>query len=153
MNWISEHISYKEAVYSNTALKHNLNNAPGENHIKAMELIAENVFEPARNYFMEPILITSFFRSPQVNKAIGGSRTSSHLKGEAIDMKAPTNAGYTNADLFEYILEKLEFDQLIWECGNYYNPDWVHVGYKIRGNRKQILRCLKQNGKKIYKPM
>ncbi len=136
---ISDHITYKEGTHSNTATRRKMKNEPDAIQLKRMKLLAEKVFEPLRKEFGEPIRVNSFFRSVKLNKAIGGSRTSQHCRGEAIDMDA-TN-GITNKQLFDYIKDNLCFDQLIWEFGTDKNPDWIHVSYKERGNRCKISRA------------
>ena len=75
---ISKHISYKEGVYSNTAIRRGISNDPNDEQLANMELVAEEVFEPLRTYIGGPIKINSFFRSPELNKAIGGSGKSQH---------------------------------------------------------------------------
>lgn len=152
MQNISTHISYKEATRSQTAERLGLPNTPDSAQLANMKLIAEKVFEPLREHMREPIRISSFFRSEKVNKAIGGSTTSQHKNGEAMDICAFANSPYTNADLFHYIKNSLEFDQLIWEFGNDRNPDWVHVSYSINGNRKAALKAVKQHGRTVYLP-
>ncbi|PCI94912.1 MAG: hypothetical protein COB15_12725 [Flavobacteriales bacterium] len=145
---ISKHISYKEGTHSNTATRRRMRNEPDEVQLKAMKLLSKEVFEPLRAHFDQPIRVNSFFRSAALNKAIGGSRTSQHCSGEAIDIDA-TN-GVTNKQLFDYIKDNLDFDQLIWEFGTDKNPDWVHVSYtETRANRKQILKAVK-DGKPVY---
>jgi zinc D-Ala-D-Ala carboxypeptidase len=104
--------------------------------------LCENVFEPLRLYLNTPIKISSGFRCLQVNRLIGGSATSQHTKGEAMDLQI-------NAKGFNFIKDKLEFDQLIWEFGNDEQPSWVHVSFSSR-NRKQVLKASKKNGKTIY---
>jgi len=146
---ISEHISLKEALRSNTAKRLGINNTPDEEAMANMKVIAQTVFEPLREHFGEPIYISSFYRSPQLNKAIGGSKKSQHCKGEAIDIDDVYSKA-TNADFFNYIKDRLDFDQLIWEFGDDDQPDWVHVSYSIGNNRRRILKALKQNGKTIY---
>jgi len=146
---ISEHISLKEALRSNTAKRLGINNTPDEEAMANMKVIAQTVFEPLREHFGEPIYISSFYRSPQLNKAIGGSKKSQHCKGEAIDIDDVYSKA-TNADFFNYIKEKLEFDQLIWEFGNNEQPDWVHVSYNLGKNRMRILKAVKQNGRTQY---
>lgn len=116
----------------------------------AMKALAKHVFEPMRKHFDKPIRVNSFFRSIALNKAIGGSSTSQHCKGEAIDLDA--TKGFTNRDIYNYIKDNLDFDQLIWEFGTDLEPDWVHVSYKYEGlNRKQILKAERINGKVKYK--
>ena len=146
---ISEHISLKEATKSNTAQRLGINNFPDNDTLVTMQITAEHVFEPLRNHFNEPICITSFYRSEELNKAIGGSSRSQHCKGEAIDIDDVYSKA-TNADFFNYIKNKLEYDQLIWEFGDDENPAWVHVSYSLGKNRMRILRAIKENGKTKY---
>ena len=121
-------------------------NLPGEVELANMALLANKVFEPLRAAVGFPINITSFYRSPAVNKAVRGSATSQHVTGQAMDIKVPGK----NKLLFDTIRNTLQFDQLIWEFGNDLEPDWVHVSYKSRDNRRQVLRAKKVNGKTIY---
>ena len=146
---ISDHISMKEALRSNTAQRLGINNMPDNETLVTMQVTAQHIFEPLRNHFNEPIYISSFYRSPELNKAIGGSTNSQHCKGEAIDIDDVYSKA-TNADFFNYIKDRLDFDQLIWEFGDDKQPDWVHVSYSIGNNRRRILKALKQNGKTIY---
>ena len=152
MKNISEHISYKEGVYSITALRLGLNNDPTKTHLTNMELLAEKIFEPLRKHVGGPIKINSFYRGPELNKAIGGSINSQHCKGQAIDIDDVY--GYmSNADMYEYIKNNLSFDQMIWEFGNSDNPDWVHVSYvNEEANRNRCLLAYKdENNKTAYK--
>ena len=147
---ISEHIRYKEGVYSNTATRRGIDNTPNDEQLKNMELIAEEVFEPLRSYVGGPIKINSFFRSPELNTAIGGSSKSQHCKGQAIDID-DTFGRMTNAEMYYWIKENLEFDQMIWEFGDDDNPDWVHVSYvSAEDNRNRCLKAYKENGKTAY---
>ena len=130
MGKISNHISYKEGVYSNTAIRRGIDNTPNEEQLSNMHLIANEVFEPLRVYANGPIKINSFFRSVELNKAIGGSSKSQHCKGQAIDLD-DTFSALTNAEMYEFIKENLDFDQMIWEFGNDDNPNWVHVSYVV----------------------
>lgn len=153
MDNISLHISYNEAIKSETSKRLGLDNTPDDNQLANMKLLANKVFEPLREYIREPIRISSFFRSQNVNRSVGGSVTSQHTTGEAMDIGAFTRSSYTNADLFYHIANKLEFDQLIWEFGTAFNPDWVHVSYSAEGkNRKKILKAKKVNGRTAYVP-
>jgi len=148
---ISKHISYKEAVYSRTAQRRDIYNHPENDQADNMRLIAEEVFEPLRAWVGGPIKINSFFRSPDLNKAIGGSGKSQHCHGQAIDLD-DTFGRATNAEMFEFIKENLDFDQMIWEFGSEDNPDWVHVSYvSPEENRKRCLKAYKQNNKTKYK--
>jgi len=116
-----------------------------------MIAIAEKVFEPLRTWVNGPIKINSFFRSPELNKAIGGSGKSQHCHGQAIDLD-DTFGRATNAEMFEFIKEHLDFDQIIWEFGDDTNPDWVHVSYvSPEQNRNRCLKAYRENGKTNYK--
>ena len=148
---ISKHISDKEGVYSNTALRLGIDNAPNEEQLNNMKLLAEKVFEPLREYVGGPIKINSFFRSPELNTAIGGSSKSQHCKGQAIDID-DTFGRMTNAAMYHWIKENLDFDQMIWEFGDDDNPDWVHISYVSEDkNRNRCLLAYKENKKTKYK--
>ena len=148
---ISKHISYKEGVYSNTAIRRGIDNTPGDDQLFFMEIIAEKVFEPLREWVGGPIKINSFYRSPELNTAIGGSATSQHCKGQAIDID-DTFGNATNAEMYHWIKENLDFDQMIWEVGDDDNPNWVHVSYvSPEKNRNRCLKAYKENKKTKYK--
>ena len=147
---ISKHISDKEGVYSITAIRRGIDNTPNDEQLNNMELVAKEVFEPLRVYVGGPIKINSFFRSPKLNTAIGGSSKSQHCKGQAIDID-DTFGRMTNAEMYHFIKEHLSFDQLIWEFGNDDNPNWIHVSYVSENdNRNRCLRAYKYNGKTKY---
>ena len=147
---ISKHISNKESVYSRTAQRLDIDNTPTKDHKKNMVELAENIFEPLRSYVGGPIKINSFFRSPELNKAIGGSGKSQHCHGQAIDID-DTFGCMSNAEMYEFIKENLDFDQMIWEFGDDDNPDWVHVSYvSAEENRKRCLKAYKEKGKTKY---
>jgi len=147
---ISKHISYKEGVYSITATRRGINNDPNDEQLSNMELVAGKVFEPLRKYVGGPIKINSFFRSPDLNKAIGGSSKSQHCKGQAIDID-DTFGVVANSDMYNYIKNNLDFDQLIWEFGDDENPNWVHVSYVSEfDNRKRCLKAYREQGKSKY---
>jgi len=151
MKKISEHISYKEGTYSATALRKGLENKPNADQLKCMHDIGLYLFEPLRDWVGGPIKINSFFRGEPVNTAIGGSKTSHHMKGQALDLD--DTFGYkTNAEMYHYIKDNLDFDQLIWEFGDDENPNWIHVSYVThRANRKILTIAYKENGKTNYK--
>lgn len=137
---VSKHISYKEGTHSATATRLNISNIPNEDILKNMVLVAEQVFEPLRDWAKHPIRVNSFYRSPKLNTAIKGSFRSSHLSGQAIDIC--TLGKKSNGELFDYIRQNLDFDQLIWEFGNNENPRWIHVSYKNKkDNRKDVLKA------------
>ena len=148
---ISKHISNKEGVYSRTALRLNIDNTPTQEHKQNMRLLAENIFEPLRAYVGGPIKINSFYRSPELNKAIGGSVKSQHCHGQAIDID-DTFGRATNAEMFEFVKKNLNFDQMIWEFGDDKNPNWVHISYVSENkNRNRCLKAYKENNKTNYK--
>ena len=148
---ISEHVSLKEGVKSHTATRLNINNIPCELDLINMKTIAQEVFEPLRKFVGGPIAINSFYRSPKLNSAIGGSTSSQHCSGRALDID--DKYGYkTNAEMFKYIKNNLDYDQLIWEFGDINNPDWVHVSYVSEDvNRRRCLLAYKKNNKTKYK--
>lgn len=152
MENISEHISWAEATKSQEAVRNGIENIPGPAEIENMRRIANNYFEPLRKYHGKPIGVSSFFRSKELNKAIGGSETSDHCNGCAIDIDADIfNNGISNRKIFEYFKDNY-FDQLIWEFGDKENPAWVHISLRKTGNRQQILRAIKVNGQTKYIP-
>ena len=150
MRRISEHVSYKEGVHSNTALRRGLDNTPNADQISCMQDIAKLLFEPLREWVGGPIKINSFFRGEPVNTAIGGSTRSQHMKGQAMDLD--DTFGYkTNAEMYHYIKDNLDFDQLIWEFGDDENPNWIHVSYVThRKNRKKLTIAKNVKGKVTY---
>ena len=147
---ISKHISEKEGVYSITATRRGIDNIPNIEQLSNMRLLAEEIFEPLRAYVGGPIKINSFFRSPDLNTAIGGSSKSQHCKGQAIDID-DTFGNMTNAEMYHWIKDNLDFDQMIWEFGDDNNPNWVHVSY-VSGseNRNRCLKAYKEKGKTKY---
>ena len=151
MENISKHISYKEATRSNTALRRGIENIPDVEELENMKLIAEKVFEPLRKWVGGPIKINSFYRSPELNVAIGGSKKSQHCHGQAIDID-DTYGHRSNASMFHHIRYSLDYDQIIWEFGDDKNPAWVHVSYvSEEKNRHRCLQAYKENGKTKYK--
>lgn len=150
MERISKHISYKEAIKSNTALRLNIDNTPSSYSLSNMHGIAHNIFEPLRKWVGGPIKINSFYRSKKLNRAIGGSSKSQHCQGRAIDLD--DIFGYkTNAEMFHHIKDNLNFDQLIWEFGTNNNPNWVHVSWiSEEENRGRIFKAIKENNKSKY---
>jgi len=150
MENISKHISYKEATRSLTAIRLGLENKPNEYELSNMIGVAENIFEPLRGWVNDPIKVNSFFRSIELNEAIGGSARSQHCQGRAIDID-DTYGHATNAEMFNWIKENLNFDQMIWEFGDDENPDWVHVSWVSEDqNRNRCLRAKRINGKTTY---
>lgn len=150
MEKISDHVSYNEGIKSNTATRLNIDNTPDSYALGNMTAVSHNLFEPLRKWVGGPIKINSFFRSEKLNSSIGGSSSSQHCQGRAIDLD--DTFGYkTNAEMFNYIKENLSYDQIIWEFGDNNNPDWVHVSYiSDSENRTRALKAVKQNGKTAY---
>lgn len=148
---LSKHLALAEVTRSNEAKRKGISNEPTPEHLKNFQLLAEKVFEPIREHFAVPIKISSGYRSAALNKAIGGAASSQHCTGEAIDIDMD-GTSITNAAIFNYIKDNLNFDQLIWEFGTKANPDWVHVSYESTGKqRKQILRATRNAaGKTVY---
>ena len=137
-------------MYSMTATRRGIDNTPNDKQLKNMKLIAEKVFEPLREWAGGPIKVNSFFRSVKLNKAIGGSHKSQHCHGQAIDID-DTFGKVANSDMYNYIKNNLDFDQLIWEFGNDDNPNWLHVSYVSKDdNRKRCLKAYKEQGKTKY---
>jgi len=151
---ITQHLNLAELTRSETAKRKGISNMPNPHHLENLKNLAINIFEPIRRNFGQPIHISSGYRSKELNTAIGGSLTSQHCSGEAIDIDMDNSSnGITNKQVFEYIKQHLNFDQLIWEFGTKDNPDWVHVSYKTNGKqRKQVLRAVKQGTKTTYTP-
>jgi len=148
---ISKHLSLAEVTRSETAKRNGIDNTPTAEHLENFKLLSEKVFEPVRLHFGVPIYISSGYRSEALNKLIKGSSSSQHCKGEAIDIDMDgSSSNVTNADIYNFIKDNLDFDQLIWEFGTDKNPDWVHVSYTKGKNRKQKLKAVRLNGKTSY---
>ena len=149
---VSEHISFLEATKSEAAIRHGLTNIPDDETFSRMKLVAQMIFEPLRIWHGKPVGISSFFRSKAVNLIIGGAENSQHVTGEAIDIDADIyQNGITNSDIFNYIADNLDYDQLIAEGENTDGtPAWVHASYRTSPeNRRQKLRIVFKNGKRI----
>lgn len=146
---IGKNISYNQAIKSDTAIRLGIDNTPSATAVEAMTLLCEKVIDPLYEVFPS-MTFNSFYRSPKLNTAIGGSATSQHVRGEAIDLDSKDNA--FNKAIFDYIVNNLDFDQVIAEYGNDKQPDWVHISFKKTGNRKQVLRAIKVKGKTTYIP-
>ena len=152
MENISKHITYAEAIHSNTAKRKGIDNTPNIKQVETMKLTAEKIFEPLREFVGGPIKVNSFFRSPELNEKIGGSKTSQHCKGQAIDID-DVYKYKTNAEMYHWVKENLNFDQMIWEFGTDMNPNWVHISYvSEEDNRNRGLKAYKDDmGRTKYK--
>lgn len=153
---LSKNLSKKEVIRSATAIKHGINNEPSAKQLKVLKAIAENVFQPCRDFIGGPLYVSSGFRSKALNQRIGGSLSSDHLidddKTAALDLDCDVFKGKTNGQLFRYIAERLDFKQLIWEFGDDENPAWIHVSYSTDQayNKKEILRAKRQGKRTVY---
>jgi hypothetical protein len=148
---LSNNLSLSEVIKSNTATRKGIDNSPTKEHLQNLEAVAENIFQPIREHFSIPIGISSGYRSEALNLVIGGSRTSQHCKGEALDLDADIFGKITNAQIFNFIKDNLDFDQMIWEFGTEKEPNWIHVSFTTkRPNRKQILKAKKVCGRTKY---
>jgi hypothetical protein len=149
---LSKNLSLKEVIKSNTATRLGIDNTPEQWEINNLRAVADNVFQPLRDHFGIPIGVSSGYRCKALNKAIGGSKYSQHMIGEALDLDADIYGGLKNSEIFNYIKKNLEWDQMIWEFGDDEEPDWVHVSYKESGNnRKQIKRAYRDSSGVYYK--
>ena len=149
---LSKNLALAEVTRSETAKRKGISNMPTPEHLENFKKLAENVFQPIRDHFGVPIRISSGYRSAALNKAVGGSASSQHCTGEAIDIDMDGTA-ITNAQIFNFIKDNLEFDQLIAEFPVNSNPAWVHVSYESSGKqRKQILVAKKVGGATKYIP-
>lgn len=146
---LTKNFTLAEMTKSETALRHGIDNTPGEQEIAAMKLLAEKVLQPVRDHFGKGVKVNSAYRSPEVNQKVGGSRTSDHCRGQAADIEIP---GVANYDLAKWIVDNLEFRQVILEFYTQGVPDsgWVHVSFVPEDNKKQVLTATRQNGKTVY---
>ena len=134
---ISNNLILAELTTSQTAIRLGIKNTAPAYVIENLKAVAESVFEPIREHFGKPIRISSGYRSKELNKAIKGSSTSQHMTGQALDLQGTNEV--TNAEIFNFVKDNLNFDQLIWEFGTKTEPAWVHISFSKIKNRKQIL--------------
>ena len=148
---LSTNFSLTEMVKSETALRHGMENSPGEAEVNNLRVLCEKVLQPVRDHYGKGVKVNSGFRHPEVNAAVGGSKTSDHCKGQAADIEIP---GVANADLAQWIADNLDFTQVILEFYTPGVPDsgWVHVSYDPANLKKQALTATKQGGKTVYLP-
>ena len=146
---LTNNFSLAEMVKSDTALRHDMDNTPGEAEIANLKTLCEKVLQPVRDHFQTGVKVNSGFRHPEVNAKVGGSKTSDHCKGQAADIEIP---GIANADLAVWIMENLTYTQLILEFYTPGVPDsgWVHVSYDPANLKKQNLTATKRDGKTVY---
>jgi zinc D-Ala-D-Ala carboxypeptidase len=148
---LSKNFSLSEMTKSETALRHDMDNTPGEAEIANLKVLAENVLQPVRDYYQKGVKVNSGFRHPEVNAKVGGSKTSDHCKGMAADIEIP---GVPNHELAKWISENLQFTQVILEFYTLGIADsgWVHVSYDPADLKKQQLTAVKRDGKTVYLP-
>lgn len=146
---LTNNFSLAEMTKSDTALRLDMDNTPGPEEVDNMTRLCECVLQPVRNHFGKGVKVNSGFRHPNVNAKVGGSKTSDHCKGMAADIEIP---GVANADLAKWIVDNLEFRQVILEFYTPGVPDsgWVHVSYNPSDNKKQVLTATKKEGKTVY---
>ncbi len=151
---LSKHLTLDRVVRSDTAKRLGLDNTPTPAHLENLKAIARLIFEPLRAHFGVDLFVSSGYRSEALNAATpGASKTSQHSKGEALDLdQDEMHLGVTNREVFDYIRQNLDFDQLIWEFGTDDNPAWVHVSCKVGYNRGQVLVGVRTNGVVSYRP-
>ena len=144
---LSQHFDLSEFTRSESAKREGLDNTPTAEHLQNLRVLCEKVLEPIRLKYGS-INISSGYRGKMLNHFIGGSVNSDHCLGRAADLDMDdVGSGVTNKEIFEYIKDNLEIDQLI----NEFNYSWIHVGYRKGANRKQILDAVKENGKTVYR--
>jgi zinc D-Ala-D-Ala carboxypeptidase len=148
---LSENLDLSEVTRSESAKRHKINNQPTPEHIENFKLLAEKIFQPIREHFGVPIRISSGYRSKELNAKIGGSASSQHCKGQAIDIDQD-GTSITNRQVFDFIKDNLPFDQLIYEFGDDDNPNWVHVSFNRHQQRGQVLKAFKLNNQTKYFP-
>jgi zinc D-Ala-D-Ala carboxypeptidase len=133
---VSKYITLKEATESNTAIRNGIKNIPTVQEVERMEYVAKNLFDKIREHFGVPIQVNSFFRSKELNDKVGSNDRSFHRLGSAIDIKALSSTGITNADIFNYVKNNCDFTELIWEYGDKSEPSWVHIAL-VKGRDKE----------------
>ena len=146
---LSKNLTLSEVIRSESAKRRGVSNMPTPAHIENLKYLAEKIFQPVRDHFKVPIRISSGYRSRELNAIIGGSQTSFHSLGAAIDIDQ-TLGKVTNKQIFDFIRENLDYTELI----NEFDYSWVHVAIvKGREKEKETLEAYKQNGKTFYRPM
>jgi hypothetical protein len=150
---ISKYTTLEEAIYSATAIRWGIDNSPTDvMTISNMSILCDKIYDPLCDLFGFKLPFTSFFRNKDTNRKVGGSVSSQHVLGQAIDICPNGKNSLSNADLFEYIRKSnLPYDQLIWEYGSNTEPSWVHVSYSSR-NRREALKIYREDKKIIKEP-
>lgn len=146
---LSSNFTLKELTKSDTATRLGLDNTPDDEALENLKTLCEMVLQPVREHFGKSVTVNSGYRSPESNAAVGGSKTSDHCKGMAADIEI---VGVANADLAQWIMDNLDYTQLILEFYTPGIPDsgWVHVSYDPNNLKKQELTATKVAGKTTY---
>ena len=148
---LTNNFTLEELTKSETALRQGIDNTPTVEVVENLKVLAEKVLQPVRDHFAKGVKVNSGYRAPEVNAAVGGSKTSDHCLGMAADIEIP---GLPNAELAQWIEANLEYTQLILEFYTQGVPDsgWVHVSYDPKNLKKQSLTAVKREGKTVYLP-
>lgn len=146
---LSPNFTLSEMTKSEFALRNYIDNTPNEEQIQALMALAQNVLQPVRDHFKRGVKCNSGFRAPAVNRAVGGSPTSDHCKGQAADIEIP---GVSNYELAKWIADNLKFTQVILEFYTQGVPDsgWVHVSYDPSKLKNEALTAVKKDGRTVY---
>lgn len=131
-----KHFTLRELIKSNTAIRKGIKNVPNRQEEQNLIALVDKILDPLREAYKKPIIVTSGFRCEELNRLVGGSKTSQHRTGQAVDIRTIPDTPEENKKLYDLIIKlNLPFDQLIDE----HNFDWVHVSFSEK-NRKQILK-------------
>tara|TARA_R110001599_G_scaffold79478_3_gene215350 strand:+ start:4887 stop:5354 length:468 start_codon:yes stop_codon:yes gene_type:complete len=134
---LSKNFVLSEIIRSNTARRLNISNAPNKEHLRSLQILIRDLIQPMRDA-LGPIRISSGYRNPALNRAIGGSRKSQHCKGEALDIQFWKDGKMCNKEVYDWVIEEgIEFDQMI----NEFDFAWIHISLKDKGNRRQVLEA------------
>lgn len=146
---LSANFNLRELTRSDTADRLDIDNQPNEEQIESLRLLCENILQPVRDHFGKPVKITSGFRCSALNQAAGGSATSDHCKGQAVDFEID---GLSNPDVAQWIMDNLEYTQLILEfyVQGQPNSGWIHCSFDPNNLKKQELTATKVAGKTTY---
>ena len=145
---LSKNFTLPEIIHSNTAKRLGINNAPNKEHLKSMQVLVRDLIQPMRDV-LGPIRISSGYRNPELNRAIGGSSKSQHCKGEALDLQYWSKGKMCNKEIYDWVVKSgIEFDQMI----NEFDYSWIHISLKSSNNRKMVLEAYKdKDGDTAYR--
>tara|TARA_R110000824_G_scaffold400679_1_gene608792 strand:- start:413 stop:880 length:468 start_codon:yes stop_codon:yes gene_type:complete len=144
---LSKNFVLSEITRSNTAKRKGISNEPEKEHLENLQRLITNLIQPMRDE-LGPIRISSGYRSPKLNRSIGGSKKSQHCKGEALDLQFWRDGQMVNKEIYDWVLgNNIEFDQMI----NEFDFAWIHISFKKEGNRRQVLEAYKdEDGDTAY---